>query len=178
MALNTAHIDMLLKGNPYTKPYFLGTFPSCAVEKLPKKKNYCFVTNVDHHNKGGSHWTAWHVRDGNLTFMDSFGRSPQHPSFPHDYKDIILKFKNYHFVNQKIQNVNSHACGYFAVHFLLCMCLGMDVKDFLSEYTRDTSKNDVIVMKIIESLIYTVVSFLKKRYQNLLKSNKTFHVFQ
>ena len=161
MALNTTHINALLSRNPYTKPHFLGTFPSCAIEKLPRKKTFSFVTNVDHHGKGGSHWTAWHVHDGTLTFMDSFGRSPLHESFPHDYQHIVLKFEKYKFVEQRIQDFNSYACGYFAVHFLLCMSLGLEVEDFLSEYSRDTSKNDVIVFKIIKSLIYTTVLFLK-----------------
>lgn len=153
MALSTSHINSLLWGNPYTRPYFLGTFPSCAIEKLPRKKSYCFVTNVGHHNSKGSHWTAWHVQDGVVTFMDSFGRSPLDPAFPHDYRDILLKFKDFRFADKKIQNVKSYACGYFAVHFLLCMCLGLDINDFLSEYSSDTNKNDVIVMKIIKSLI-------------------------
>ena len=153
MALSTNHINSILKKNPYTKPYFLGTFPSCAIENLPKRKVYCFVTNVDHHQNSGSHWTAWYFRNGTLTFMDSFGRSPQDPSFPHDYRDILMKFRNIRYVRQCIQNKNSYACGYFAIHFILCMSMGLDITDFISEYSRDTNKNDVIVMKIIDSLI-------------------------
>lgn len=153
MALSTNHINRVLKDNPYTRKFFLGTFPSCAIEKLPKRKRYCFVTNVDHHSKGGSHWTAWFVDNGTVTFMDSFGRSPNHPSFPHDFRDILLKFKRFNYVKQQVQHVNSYACGYFTIHFLLCMCSNLGVDTFLSEFSEKTNKNDLVVMKIVKSLL-------------------------
>ncbi len=153
MALNTNHINTILKANPYTRRHFIGTFPCCAIEILPKKKIYSFITNVDHHSDSGTHWNAWVVKDKTVFFFDSFGRSPFHPSFPHDYQDILLKFKSFKYFKRQIQSINSFTCGYFCIHFVLNFSLGLDIGSFSSDYKNDTNKNDIVVMKIIQSIV-------------------------
>ena len=153
MALNTLQIDAILRGNVYTKKHYYGTLPSCRAVQLPKKRQFAFITNVDDHSSGGSHWTAWFSKSGHAYFFDSFGRSPLDPSFPHVYRDILLNFKSFSYFKRQIQSKDSYTCGYFCIHFVLNFCLGLDMASMMSEYSEDTNKNDVIVLKIIKSII-------------------------
>jgi hypothetical protein len=153
MALSTNHINKILWNNPYTKKYFIGTYPACRVEKLPKKKIYAFVTNTDHHSKSGAHWNSWFVRDETVYFFDSFSRSPMHESFPHDYKDIVLKFKKFAYFNVQVQSFDSFTCGFYVIHHILVFSLGLDFKDLSKEYGKNTQKNDLTVMNIIKSIV-------------------------
>ena len=153
MALNTSNLNTILNENCVTKRYFIGTFPSCTIGRLPRKKAFAFITNTDHHNNSGTHWNAWFARDGTVYFFDSFGRSPLHETFPHDYRDILLKFDTFKYFNGQIQSVDSFCCGYFCIHFILNLCLGLDMQSFSRDYFKDTNKNDLIVMNIIKSLL-------------------------
>ena len=75
MALSNKHIDKIIEGIPWIRRYYIGTFPSCGVTKLPTRRDtYCFITNVQHHNDPGLHWNSWFVRRGLLYFFDSYGR--------------------------------------------------------------------------------------------------------
>ena len=153
MALNTAQIDTILKENIYTKRYYYRTLPSCRAVHLPKRRKFAFITNVDHHSSGGTHWTAWYSISDHVYFFDSFGRSPEDPSFPHVYRDILLNFKSFTYFNKQIQSTSSYTCGYFCTHFILNFCLGLDMKSFESDYSDNMKENDLIVLKIIKSII-------------------------
>ena len=153
MALNTLQIDTILYDNVYTKKYYYGTMPSCRAVHLPKRKRIAFITNVDDHSKGGSHWTAWFSSNGHVYFFDSFGRSPMDPSFPHVYRDILLNFKSFSYCNQQVQSTSSYTCGYFCIHFILNFSLGLDMKGMMLEYTESTKENDVIVLNIVKSIL-------------------------
>ncbi len=153
MALSTKHINTVLKDNEFTKRYFLGTFPSCAVKTLPSGKTFGFVTNDQRHDQKGSHWNAWWANSDSVLFFDSFGRSPMDISFPHGYRDILLNFKTFKYVKNQVQSFDSFTCGHFCIHFILIMSLGLNVDSFLTDYTNNTNKNDVTVLKIIESII-------------------------
>ena len=157
MALNTSHINKVLNGSSVTNRYFIGTFPSCEIEKLPKRTIYSFVTNTGDHLSSGVHWNAWFVRDNMLYFFDSFARSPLDKTFPHHYIDIVKKFKDFRYFDKQLQDFSSYTCGYFCIHFILNMSLGLDFVHFKSEYSRDLKENDVIVLKTIKSLLYNIV---------------------
>jgi hypothetical protein len=148
MALNTMQIDAILKNNLYTRKYYYG-----RATQLPKRRKFAFITNVDHHGSSGTHWTAWFSSAGHVYFFDSFGRSPLDPSFPHVYRDILLNFDSFSYFDRQIQSTTSFTCGYFCIHFVLNFSLGLDLKEFRKEYTKNTQENDIIVLKIIKSII-------------------------
>ena len=153
MALNTIQIDAILKQNVYTRKYYYGTMPSCRAINLPKRQKFAFITNVDNHSAGGTHWTAWFSIAGHVYFFDSFGRSPLDPSFPHVYRDILLNFKSFSYSSSQIQSKRSFTCGYFCIYFVLNFSLGLDMKEMVSDYTENTQENDIIVLRIIKSII-------------------------
>lgn len=152
MSLSTDHINAVLRGNCYTKHYFIGTFPACTKIKPPRRKFYSFVTNTDNHDSPGTHWNAWSVRGNEVLFFDSFGRSPYSDAFPHSYRDILLNFKSVLYSKRCIQHVDSFTCGYFSIHFILCISLGLEIEDFLLDYSNDKIKNDVTVIELLNSI--------------------------
>ena len=76
-----------------------------------------------------------------------------HESFPHDYKDIVLKFKKFTYFNARVQSFDSFTCGFYVIHHILIFSMGLGFKDFSADYSRDTNENDMNVMKIIKSII-------------------------
>ena len=131
--MNGRALDQFLKNNDYTKRYFLGTYPACKVP-TSRKKVFCFITNTDEHDKPGKHWVAWFVRGKEVTFFDSFGRSPFNSAFPHDFIDFSEKFEKCKFISNPVQEPGSPWCGLHCIHFIFMMCVGLDVGDFLKNY--------------------------------------------
>ena len=153
MALNTAHINTILGENSVTRRYFIGTYASCEITCLPKRKKYSFVTNTKNHLSRGAHWNAWFVKDNKVYFFDSFARSPMDSTFPHHYADIVRKFSTFYYFNKQLQDFSSYTCGYFCIHFIYNMSLGLNIMNLKSEYSSNFKENDVIVLKIIKSLL-------------------------
>ena len=150
-ALTTKTINGILKQNPVTKKSFIGTFAGCI---LPSKnaKQYSFITNTDLHHQSGEHWNAWIVKENKIIFFDSFGRDPRDTSFPDNYKDILENFNDLEYSKVQIQSFNSVTCGYFCIHFIYVLSLGLDLEFFLNEYSNNFMKNDEFVVDFVNSL--------------------------
>ena len=84
----------------------------------------------------GDHWVGWFVRDGQLTFMDTFGRAPDDEAFPNYFSDFIEKFDNVEFSRVQIQCTSSKLCGYFCIQFVYIMSLGLDIDSFIKGPVR------------------------------------------
>ena len=150
-ALTTENINRILKENAITKRYYLGTFPGCVLPSS-KIKHYSFITNTELHHESGEHWNAWVIKGDKVIFFDSFGRDPRDPSFPELYRNILTKFKVFKFSKTQIQNITSFTCGYFCIHFIYILSLGLDLEFFLHEYTNDFIKNDNVVTNFVNML--------------------------
>ena len=149
--LTTENLNIVLKENPVTKRAFLGTFPGCVLP-LTKLKQYSFITNTELHHESGEHWNAWFVYGNKVIFFDSFGRDPRDTSFPELYRDILKNFKVFEFSKTQIQDFTSFTCGYFCIHFIYILSLGLDVDFFVKEYSSDCIKNDDVVIKFVNML--------------------------
>lgn len=151
-ALTTRELDAILKNNDVTKTFFLGTYPACRFP-TSKKRVYSFITNTDVHDKSGTHWTAWFIRDNKITFMDSFGRHLNDPQFPHYYIDIISEFNKVEYNKTQLQGYSTSTCGYYCIHFIYVLSLGLGIRDFISDYYNDYNVNDSIVLKFVDSIL-------------------------
>jgi len=149
-SLTTLELDELLKNNAVTKKYFLDTFPAC-MSPLTARKKYSFLTNTDEHNKGGIHWCAWMVDGDKITFFDSFGRHPKDPAFPRHFSEIMKNFK-LRYNNIQLQDFRSNTCGYYCIHFLYILSLGLDLDYMFYDYSSDFKKNDTVVYNLVCNL--------------------------
>ena len=66
--------------------------------------------NFDIGSQGGTHWTAFYVKNNNSYYFDSFGGQPDKFILNQLPKPII-----YH--NYKIQDINSKSCGSYCLYF-------------------------------------------------------------
>jgi len=66
--------------------------------------------NIDNGSQGGTHWTAFIVKDNKSYYFDSFGGSPD-KFLLHGLPKPIT----YH--NYKIQDINSKLCGSYCLYF-------------------------------------------------------------
>ena len=150
-ALTTLQLNKRLKKNPVTKKMFIGTFPGCVLPST-NAKQYSFITNTDLHHQSGEHWNAWMVKGKRIIFFDSFGRDPRDTSFPDNYKYIVEKFDNLEYSKIRIQSFTSVTCGYFCMHFIYVLSLGLDLEFFLNDYSNNFMENDEFVVDFVNSL--------------------------
>ena len=150
-ALTTQTLNAILKKNPVTNKNFIGTFPGC-ISPSKDRKQYSFITNTDLHHQSGEHWNAWIVKENKIIFFDSFGRDPRDTSFPYNYKNIVEKFDYFEYSKVQIQSFTSETCGYFCIHFIYVLSLGLDLEFFLNEYSNNFIKNDNFVVDFVNSL--------------------------
>ena len=66
--------------------------------------------NIDNGAQGGSHWTAFYIKNNKSFYFDSFGGAPDKFLLKQLPKPII-----YH--NYKVQDINSKLCGSYCLYF-------------------------------------------------------------
>ena len=150
--LTNADLDRVLKITSVTKRMYIGSFPSCFKPRT-EKKMYSFISNTDDHYSGGQHWCAWVVRDETLYFFDSFGREPGDPTLPKSFGEFADCFSSVQYSNTRIQDWTSPTCGYFCIHFIYVLSLGLKYQDFLDDYSKDFTTNDAVVIDFVSSII-------------------------
>jgi hypothetical protein len=150
-ALTTIQLNDVLMKNPVTNKSYIGTFPGCVIPTA-KSKRYSFITNTDLHHQRGEHWNAWVVHGEKILFFDSFGRDPRDSTFPEIYKELLNRFNNFKYTKTQVQNFTSSTCGYYCIHFLYVLSLGLDFEFFLNEYTDDFKMNDIAVIDFVNNL--------------------------
>ena len=150
--LTTTQLDDILLNTSVTSKSYIGTYPSCF-SPTSTRPYYTFISNTEEHDENGEHWCAWVVKDDTVCFFDSFGRSPNDETLPKYFKDIVKKFKIVRYTNYRVQDWSSKACGYFCIHFIYVLSLGLDYKDFLNDYSRDFEKNDSVAFNFVSSII-------------------------
>ena len=120
----------------------------------------CYVVNLDKQTsgKGGTHWTCFVMRNGNVIYFDPFGMAvpTQVAKFIHNYKPRRAIFS----INQ-IQAMDSILCGYYILYFLYYFsvkfknCCRIEVllnkhNSLYSLVNRDN--NDLIIQDIFRKL--------------------------
>jgi hypothetical protein len=114
--------------------------------------NGFYIMNLQNHNQGGTHWTAF-VKKGNRVFYsDSFGQYP-----PENEYQIFNKRKSsdIYVSTNEIQDYNSQLCGWFALSFLLWMqkkCTAKHMLNYYNQFSNITKENDKRLTKIFNSI--------------------------
>ena len=150
--MNGKEIYSLIGRDPVLKTQFLGVF---AADELPSYMpvGKGLIVNCCNRDLPGQHWLAiYQSTTKKVEFFDSFGRDPRDTSFPDNYKNIVEKFNDLEYSKVQIQSFNSVTCGYFCIHFIYVLSLGLDLEFFLNEYSNNFMKNDEFVVDFVNSL--------------------------
>ena len=152
-ALRTEDLNIILRKNSVTAKTYLGAFPACVFPKT-KKKRYSWISNTDVHGEKGKHWIGWFVDDDTVCFFDSFGPSPNDSTLPINFRTFANNFKVIQFSGRRVQRWNSVTCGYFCIHFIYVLSLGLNYSSFLNDYSRSNFEvNDNFVINFVNSII-------------------------
>lgn len=129
-------------------PSFIGTF---ACDQLPLRKinsrPFSLVINTDKKTDSGEHWTAIYVpSNGEPEYFDSFG----FPPLIGTVQNFLEKNSSSHWMYSanSIQHPFSMSCGQFCTAFIKHRSNGKNYQSFISMFSNDTTKNDIILRKI------------------------------
>jgi len=133
--LSNGEIDELVQH------YKIKNYHGCFVDdRMPSKlSNGFYIINLD----GNSHWCCL-LKDGKKYFyFDSYG-------FPAS-EEVEEQIGEYIYSDNQLQNMNSTSCGYFCIAWMHYMGSRKNKEaafaDFLSLFTKDTKKNEMILHK-------------------------------
>ena len=123
-------------------------------DKIPSLQVGSYYINMQDADEGeGTHWVLLKIFDNkHALYFDSFGMPPP--------KDIIEKVKTaIPYSNRHIQDISSHACGYYVLACDKYMSsvrrkkLQEQYDDFLNLFKSDTKMNDGILLDYINKQI-------------------------
>jgi hypothetical protein len=121
---------------------------------LKTLKNGNFIMNLQNHDEGGSHWTAFIKKKNHIYYSDSFGCLP-----PQNEVNVFQMQGDKTFYNNTVlQHIDSDMCGYFSILFLYVMNQKGTVKQKYKKYVAlfnklDTKVNDQILRDIFQHLV-------------------------
>ena len=127
---------------------FIGTF---ACDQLPKNfsKPALFIVNTDPSYKPGEHWIGLCVElNGSGEYFDSFGLPP--------LNEFIINFLDANCPNgilynpRTLQCLECISCGHYCIVYIKIRSIGKSFCDFMSLFTTNTLKNELVIRKIVD----------------------------
>jgi hypothetical protein len=147
-SLTTGDICKEIKKDIYGKRIFKGVFPR---DKLPFIHTYpaSLIVNTHTSEYPGEHWLAIFIdKSKHCEFFDSFG-------FPfkfYGFEKYITRFSLSSSSNlSQIQNLDSNACGYYCIYFILLKSRGFSIEQINSLFSQSNFiLNDYLISHILE----------------------------
>lgn len=119
-------------------------------DELPSKlKSGFYVVNLQSSNIGnGTHWTAFYYSPKKSFYFDAFG-------FPAPV-EIEQKLKRYRYNDKQIQNLNSTACGFYCIAFIIFLNKNKnkDLENRFQSFVDAFSTNTKINDKLLYNFLY------------------------
>jgi len=147
-SLSTSDIYKLLSKDEYAKKDFKNVLP---YDCLPPRPQYpsSYVINTDPAGEKGEHWLAlYYDKNGECTFFDSFGKSPEYFGLDKYIKRTSTRFE---YNNRQIQSLFSTACGYYCIYFILLKSRNFCLNDIQNLFSRNNfNMNDYLITNIYE----------------------------
>ena len=114
-------------------------------DELPSKlKQGFYIINLQSSNIGnGTHWTVLYYNSKLSLYFDAFGFVPP--------TEIEQKLNRYTYNNKQIQSLESTACGYYCMAFIIFMYrrtkvdIELGFKLFVDAFSNNTKKNDTLL---------------------------------
>jgi len=115
-----------------------------------------YIINLQNHDEGGSHWTAF-IKDRNdIYYYDSFGVVP-----PQNLYDVFkIDSHNIYYLdqlNRRDQNIDATSCGWWCIAYLYYMTNSKGpmldrMKKFEKKFNKDTKQNEIDLKKYISKI--------------------------
>ncbi len=126
--------------------YASDKLPCFVLHSLP----YGFIANTDTLGNPGKHWVAFYMdENGQGEFFDSLGKPPQH--YCEQFKTFLTeRCASIVYNARTLQGIDSVLCGQYCLYYLANRCRGATMEDILSQFTDNTSVNDMIVDQYVK----------------------------
>ena len=146
--MNTAQIIRLLENDPVTREHFEGVFASDRLPETVRRLPSCVVFNTAPLGRHG-HWIALYINSaGEGSYMDSYGRAPRR-----QFLNFLKRnCADVEYNTRRLQGHLTTTCGYYCMVFLVWMCRGGRMTDFVEKFTDDLPLNDYSITKTINKL--------------------------
>jgi len=116
-------------------------------DELPSRlsRGSYIVNLASRTESNGTHWTAFYYTDTFSYYFDSYGFVP-----PLEVQEKIIP---YTYNDEEIQDIDSTACGYYCVAFVLYLNKKMNIerafREFIHLFGKDTERNERILHRIL-----------------------------
>ncbi len=109
-------------------------------------KEGCYIINLDHSSRAGTHWVALRVEAGHSLYCDSYGLPP-----PEEVQKAVQQ-RQYPIIYsvRQIQALNSVMCGYICLYFLHQLQQGRDLEEVCKDFGNSTRENDHFIKKTFQ----------------------------
>ena len=142
-----------------------------AADRIPKVLSTpaAIVVNTDDHTKPGTHWVAIYIDNNRFgTYFDSYGLAP---ASKHHIDRLQRNCHSFSWNTMELQSIDSTCCGQYSVIFLYHMCHGKRINAFLRLFTRDTRKNDLLIVTYFKRKMKKLVPKKNKRVNSFANEN-------
>ena len=106
-------------------PGFRGVYVRDNLPSKPRRKE-CGILNLDDRTGKGTHWVAWHKKDGEKYHFDSYGVQP-----PREMVQCLQKLKFYN--TDKIQPKGEVICGHLCLYVLKKLSRGRNFQQVVND---------------------------------------------
>ena len=142
--ISSSTIDRILRRRPdYHGVYCKDTLP------LDLQTGFYVVNLQDHDDGNGTHWCALNYQHPVSVWFDPFGII-----CPADIEDLITGRNKLIYNSVQIQDINSSACGWFCIAYILNnnrrMSAEQNLKLFIGHFAKNTLLNDRILIKMLK----------------------------
>jgi len=117
------------------------------LKQLPYKlERGSYIVNLQSSKEGkGTHWVCFYYTPNFSYYFDSYGYiaplEVQNKIFPYMYNDM------------EIQDIDSTACGFYCVAFVLYLNKKMNIEkafmEFINLFGKDTERNEAILHQLL-----------------------------
>lgn len=121
--------------------YFKDDLPDQLID------NTYYIVNIQPKNEGsGTHWTVFYYNNNRSLYYDSFGfMCPD---------EVVRKIEPYMYNMRTIQSIDSSACGYYCLSFMVMTHTCTDklraYDAFVNLFNTNTNKNERILSEILQ----------------------------
>lgn len=145
--METSYINQLLS----KEKNFIGTFARDLLPEVIQKKPKALIANTDPSSKPGQHWISMIFNsDGTGEYFDSYGLPPLYLELKKTMdKNCPL---GWGYNTRTLQCLSCLTCGEYCVLFVKLRLLGYSYCDFLSLFTYNKNKNDIIIKNLMRGL--------------------------
>ena len=146
--MDTLMVRRLLK----TYKCFKGVYP---LDLLPYNLTppINIIINTDPSYLPGEHWVCVCInKDGYGKYFDSFGLPPLKKEIFNYLQKMCVNGWSYNKI--ALQNISSETCGHYCVLYIIFRCQGLTNKVFMSQFGRNTLKNDARMKKIFSDFSF------------------------